>query len=648
MARELRAAPWVASAAALVVLSGCPREGGVDGGTSDASVAGDSGAGLDGGAGSDGGQFLPLGVSGNRLVNSAGQVLQLVGVNNPATYACIGVGLAPTLPGIIYGKGLGIFEGPSDADAVAAIARWHVNVVRIALNEDCWLGINGTQGAYGGSSYQTAIENYVSLLHQFQIYAIVDLHTTSPGSFPSISQQPLPDQDHALDFWTGVATAFKDDPYTIFDVFNEPFVTSQNAQTADPWACWLNGCTIIQSGFPVVGSWQGVGMQTLIDTIRATGATNPVMVGGLDWANDMTGWLSHEPTDSANALMASFHVYDCNACMDSTCWTSQNLPIAQKVPFITGEVGEHDCAHGFIDGYMGFADTHGLSYLGWGWIVGACLGQTSLLKDYSGVPTDFGVGFRDHFLARFPAGLPPLDAGVPGLWQDCTPPTAGQADPCAAEGLVCTPNSAGPSCRLPGEFEPCLTTPGCASSTTQCLALPVFGSRCAQICQTTSDCISAFARCALVGTTDVCVPNTCGPGSNPPNGSSYFAACNSAGTGDGTCIPISTDGGPGLCLAAGSSTGGDCSLSREDGGTSLCASSSVCFEDPNTAQAGCLSICDPAGNGPSCGAYASCWPALSTAGVCINSCGPDAGASACPNGTSCALETQPPALVCLP
>src|SRR5206468_74068 len=68
-------------------------------------------------------------VSGNTLVNGAGAVIRLLGVDRSGSeYACI--------------QGWGFFDGPSDATSIAAIAAWHTNAVRVPLNEDCWLGIN--------------------------------------------------------------------------------------------------------------------------------------------------------------------------------------------------------------------------------------------------------------------------------------------------------------------------------------------------------------------------------------------------------------------------------------------------------------------------------------------------------------------------
>src|SRR5579863_5489493 len=79
-------------------------------------------------------------VSSNRLVDDYGNVIHLQGVNRSGTeYACV--------------QGWGIFDGPNDAASVAAIATWNVNVVRVLLNEDCWLNINGIDQQYAGTNY---------------------------------------------------------------------------------------------------------------------------------------------------------------------------------------------------------------------------------------------------------------------------------------------------------------------------------------------------------------------------------------------------------------------------------------------------------------------------------------------------------------
>jgi len=34
-------------------------------------------------------------------------------------------------------------------------------------------------------------------------------------------------------------------------------------------------------------------------------------------------------------------------------------PVAAQVPVVTGEMGENDCGHGYVDGYMSWADGAG-------------------------------------------------------------------------------------------------------------------------------------------------------------------------------------------------------------------------------------------------------------------------------------------------
>ena len=120
-------------------------------------------------------------------------------------------------------QGWGLFDGPNDAASVQAIKAWATNAVRVPLNEDCWLGINGVPAAYAGSNYINAIVNYVNLLNQNGLYAILDLHWTAPGTTKATGQQPMPDQDHSPAFWSSVASTFKGNSSVIFDLFNEPY-----------------------------------------------------------------------------------------------------------------------------------------------------------------------------------------------------------------------------------------------------------------------------------------------------------------------------------------------------------------------------------------------------------------------------------------
>ncbi len=371
-----------------------------DGGATDAGSPMDAGSPADAGSPPPGG--LSLRVVGNHLVDASNSVVRLLGVDRSGSeFECIQGGS----PGAL---GWGIFDGPTDLASAQAIASWHANAVRIPLNEDCWLGINGVSPTYGGATYRAAIEGYVATLHQAGLYVIVDLHWSSPGAIPAASQQPMPDADHAVDFWTSVASAFANDQAVVFDLYNEPFLygTYLLDATQDPWDCWLNGCGINQyltggSPYTLPLAWNAVGMQPLVNAVRATGAKNPIMVGGLDWANDLSGWLTHRPQDPEGAIVASWHSYPGEGCSDASCWASAVAPVSAAVPVVTGEVGDHVCtAPAYVPTLLPWADSVGLSYLGWTWNTwGDC--DNVLIADYTGTPTaNYGQAFKTQLLSE--------------------------------------------------------------------------------------------------------------------------------------------------------------------------------------------------------------------------------------------------------
>jgi hypothetical protein len=323
-------------------------------------------------------------VSANHLVGADGAPLRLLGVDRSGSeYMCLG--------------GSQIFDGPASSESVKAMAAWHVNAVRVPLNEDCWLGINGIATQTGGAAYQTAIEQYVSTLQSYGLIVILDLHWAAPGSYRAESQWPMADADHAPSFWSSVASAFAANHGVIFDLFNEPYITS--------WECWLEGCQATYDDAGTNVTYQTAGMQSLVSAVREAGATQPLMLGGLQYSSDESQWLSHEPADASHQLVVSFHTYNFSACSEEACWNSTIAPLAMSVPLVTGELGEDHCRDTYINQYMPWADAHGISYLGWTWNSTrapshwSCSGGPALIKTYKGAPTRFGVGLRNHLAA---------------------------------------------------------------------------------------------------------------------------------------------------------------------------------------------------------------------------------------------------------
>lgn len=332
-------------------------------------------------------------VSGNRLVNGNHRSIQLRGVNRSGTeYACV--------------QGFGIFEGPSDAASVKAIASWRVNIVRVPLNEDCWLGVNGIRRAYSGANYRRAIVAYVNLLHRYGMYAELSLIWGAPGSHQATYQPKAPDESHSPAMWASLAKTFRHDPNVILGPWGEPTLG---------WTCIMRtGCNTQETFGAQTVNYRTASMQQAVDRMRGAGYRGVIAIPCINYANACgalpdgslyggSTWLQSRPKDRANQLIAEAHVYGKNACTTAACFNSSMGPIIKVVPLVFGETGEtydaSDCGSHFISTFMDWADRHGVGYETWAWDAWGNCG--ALIKNYRGTPfSGYGRFVHTHYAAR--------------------------------------------------------------------------------------------------------------------------------------------------------------------------------------------------------------------------------------------------------
>ncbi len=211
-----------------------------------------------------------LHVQGNRVLDSANGQVNLRGVN------------CATLEWSTDGEGH-ILE-----TVAVALKDWHCNILRIPLSQDRWFGKAPGQ-TDAGKSYRALVAQVVAKCSKANAYAMLDLHWNDCGVWgKNIGQHVMPDM-YSATFWRSCAGVYKNNPAVLFDLYNETHDTT--------WAIWKDGGTITEK--TGVGARQGPfvpvtyktpGMQTLLDTIRRTGAKNVAVVGGLDWAYDLSGF----------------------------------------------------------------------------------------------------------------------------------------------------------------------------------------------------------------------------------------------------------------------------------------------------------------------------------------------------------------------
>ena len=360
---------------------------------------------------------LSIAVQGSQLVNGSGAVVQLRGADVSGLEFAAIQGFAPTDP---WGG-----QSPN----WKALQSWKLNAVRIPLNEASWLGLttydwpSGAQRtADPGSNYQKTVIDTVNAAVAAGFYVILDLHLSAPnatvtgitGKVPvtPTEQNQMADADHSPAFWTSVANTFKSNPAVIFDLFNEPhidgFANNIDYRSADAWVALRDGgtATSFRSNSTTIGqSYQTAGMQTLLNAVRATGATNVVMSAGISWAQDTSMWATYAPVDPIHQLAASWHAYpqaETGAGATVPGFGTDNYTWAKAIltagyPLIIGETGDHSTTGStapFMANLLPWLDQNGVSVLGWSWNAWGAT-DDDLILDANGTPTDgYGKAYQ--------------------------------------------------------------------------------------------------------------------------------------------------------------------------------------------------------------------------------------------------------------
>jgi hypothetical protein len=342
-----------------------------------------------------------LSVSGAKLLGN-GQPLFLHGANySGGEYACI--------------QGYGIWDGSSDQAFVNTLLSANVNSVALPLNEDCWLGINGVNSAYGGANYQNAVVSFVNLLASNGITPEVRLAWVAPGTQKAQGQPVMPDADHSSDFWASAAAKFAGRSDVVLDLYGEPHPNGG-------WNEWLNGGT---------DGYQTVGMQSLLNTVRSAGYHGVVSLSGIDWANTLggsSGWLAHMPNDPDNKLVASVHVYKGNTHDSTAAWQADYGATAAQVPLIAGEMGayRYDDAGGYQSAFATefwnwLASVGGDGTEAWTWDTWGTV--EALVSNYSGPTlTQWGQQMKAQYATYGGGGSPP-PTPTQSATATVTPPT---------------------------------------------------------------------------------------------------------------------------------------------------------------------------------------------------------------------------------
>ena len=330
--------------------------------------------------------LLPLKVVKTEVRNSRGEPVRLRGVNA----ACL--------------------EWASDGEGhildtvQTAIKDWHVNHIRLPLAQDRWFG-KAPEQSDGGKAYRALVKRVVDLCAERGCYIMLDLHWSDAGEWgQQIGQHVMPDQNSAT-FWKDLAGNYKNHPAVIFDLYNEPHDVS--------WEIWQKGGMVTEK---VRGagdkSFEAVGMQALLATVRATGAKNVVVVGGLDWSYDLTGILDGRQLSDpgGNGVIYANHAYPFKGDTVER-WIAKMETATKTLPVIVSEFGS-DSSGGagrtgeqWVRQVLQALEDHGWDWTAWDMHPAA---SPSLVSDWKYTPTpSFGAWVQKSLLGKLPVYTPP-------------------------------------------------------------------------------------------------------------------------------------------------------------------------------------------------------------------------------------------------
>jgi hypothetical protein len=328
---------------------------------------------------------LPLKVVGNQILNSQGEPVRLRGVNT-ASLEWSSDGQGRILDTVHH-----------------AIHDWRVNVIRLPLTQDRWFG-HGPEQTDGGKSYRDLVQQIVNVCTTNQCYIILDLHWSDVGEWGrQIGQHSMPDSN-SVAFWKDFAPVYANHPAVLFDLYNEPHDVS--------WDVWLHGGMVTdkpnnRAQMRSPKTYPAVGMQALLDTVRAAGAKNVVIAGGLDWAYDFSGILEGRQLADphGHGVLYANHCYD-NKNQSVDTWIANLRQAATRLPIIVTEFGGHsgpgkvDPADDWLWHMMQALEENQWSWVAWDLHPHA---GPSLIADWNyTVTTNFGV----HVKAALDPQLP--------------------------------------------------------------------------------------------------------------------------------------------------------------------------------------------------------------------------------------------------
>ncbi len=274
------------------------------------------------------GSFTALHVEENRIVDADGAdvILRGVAVVDP-----------------LIGRASRYSPNPSERDIETLAVEWNAGIVRVPMHPDLM------------SNHPTYLRDFVDPLVEGagdrELYLLLGYHAhgnpltgevedTPWGYEPPWNGNPYdPDLGLALASLTEIAARYRDKPWVLYSVFNEPAFIS--------WSEWR----------PVA--------EQLVDTVRDQHPEALILVSGVDFASELDGALS-DPV-RRDGIVYEIHPYP----WVGESWKKVVARLSMTSPVFLGEwgfgAGHPASMRNYGEELVGFCEELGLGWTAWIW-----------------------------------------------------------------------------------------------------------------------------------------------------------------------------------------------------------------------------------------------------------------------------------------
>jgi aryl-phospho-beta-D-glucosidase BglC (GH1 family) len=244
------------------------------------------------------------------------------------------------------------------------VTGWQANILRIPFNQD-WC-LNG-RGVHSAEQYLAALDQVIAWAAELGAYTILDLQwldvetvygtTIDPAQGRAANHVPPTPNEQTITLWRTLAARYRDETAVVFDLLNEP----HNVLDDDPHPLNLigsDGSVALSDETQLTAEGWSKWATLLTAAIREIKPEGIIMVGGIDWAFDLSGIR----VDAANILYST-HIY---ANRRQNDW-HKAIGRHREVPIFVGEWGGTEQDLEFGSNLASQLRDLGLGWTAWSW-----------------------------------------------------------------------------------------------------------------------------------------------------------------------------------------------------------------------------------------------------------------------------------------